>query len=75
MSKMFLEPDKPLPTCNAVNCHDCELSDKLVCHFNIKQLFGFLLIVFPSFLIAGIIIIKFNPFLLFPWIEEGKKGL
>jgi len=68
MTKMFLEPDKPLHTCNAENCHDCKLSDKLVCHFNIKQLFGFLLIVSPSFIIAGIIIIKFNPFLLIPWI-------
>ena len=68
MSKMFLEPDKPLHTCHAKNCHDCELPDKLVCHFNIKQLFGFLLIVVPSFIIAGIIIIRFNPFLLIPWI-------
>jgi len=68
MSKMFLESDKPLYTCNAENCYGCELSDKLVCHFNIKQLFGFLLIVVPSFIIAGIIITKFNPFLLFPWI-------
>ncbi len=68
MSKMFLEPDKSLYTCNAENCHNCGLSDKLVCHFNIKQLFGFLFVVSPSFIIAGIIIIKFNPFLLFPWI-------
>lgn len=65
---MFLESDKLLYTCNAENCHDCELSDKLVCHYNIKQLFGFLLIVVPSFIIAGIIIFKFNPFLLVPWI-------
>jgi len=68
MSKMFLDPDQSLHTCNAEHCHDCELSDKLVCHFNIKQLLGFLLIVFPSFIIAGIIIFKFNPFLLIPWI-------
>jgi len=68
MSKMFLDPDKSLHTCNAENCNDCELSDKLVCHFNIKQLLGFLLIAFPSFIIAGIIIFKFNPFLLIPWI-------
>lgn len=68
MSKMFLEPDKSLYTCNAENCHNCGLSDKLVCHFNIKQLFGFLFVVSPSFIIAGIIIIKFNPFLLFPWV-------
>ena len=68
MPKMFLEPDKPLHTCHAENCHDCGLSDKLVCHFNIKQLFGFLFVVSPSFIIAGIIIIKFNPFLLFPWV-------
>ncbi len=65
---MFLEPDKSLYTCNAENCHDCGLSDKLVCHFNIIQLFGFLFVVSPSFIIAGIIIIKFNPFLLFPWV-------
>jgi len=68
MSKMFLESDKSLYTCNVENCHNCGLSDKLVCHFNIKQLFGFLFVVSPSFIIAGIIIIKFNPFLLFPWI-------
>ena len=68
MPKMFLEPDKSLYTCNAENCHNCGLSDKLVCHFNIKQLFGFLFVVSPSFIIAGIIIIKFNPFLLIPWI-------
>jgi len=66
MSKMFLEPDKSLYTCHAENCHNCGLSDKLVCHFNIKQLSGFLLIVFPSFIHAGITIFKFNPFRLIP---------
>jgi hypothetical protein len=68
MSKLFLDPGKPLHTCKAEKCIDCEVSDKLNCHFNIKQLVRFLLIVFPSFIVAGIIIFKFNPFLLIPWI-------
>ena len=43
MLEMFLDTDKPLHTCKAENCDGCEVSDKLVCHFGIRQLIIFLL--------------------------------
>jgi hypothetical protein len=68
MSKMFLDPNKPLHTCKFESCNNCEVSEKLNCHFDIKQLIRFLIIAFPPFIIGGIIIFRFNFLLLIPWI-------
>jgi len=68
MSKMFLDPHKPIHTCTAENCDGCGVSEELVCHFNIGQLLIFLSMAFPVFLLAGFLIYQFNPYLLIPWI-------
>jgi len=68
MSKMFLDPEKPLHTCIAQKCDGCRVSEKLVCHFNFRQLLIFLLMALPVFLLAGFLIYQFNSFILIPWI-------
>lgn len=68
MKKIFLNPIKPLHTCNTNSCEGCEVTDKLVCHFNGKQLSGFMLLTLPVFFTAGYIIFTQNPFLLILWI-------
>jgi hypothetical protein len=68
MPKMFLDPDKPLHTCSAKSCLNCELSSKIYCHFNIKQLLGFLLMAFPAFIIAGVVIFQYHPLFLIIWV-------
>ena len=65
---MFLDKSKPLYTCKAENCDGCDVSEKLACHFNIRQLLIFLLMAIPVFLLAGYFIYQLNPFLLIPWI-------
>ncbi len=68
MKKMFLDPKKPLHTCNEKSCDDCKLVNKVECHFNGGQLFRFLLLILPLFLVGGYVIFKFNLFLLILWI-------
>lgn len=68
ISKIFLDPDKTLYTCGAENCKGCEISERLVCHFNIKQLILFMLMAVPVLFVTGFFIYQFNPFLLIPWI-------
>lgn len=68
MKNLFLNPKKTLHTCNDNSCDGCEVSDKLVCHFNGKQLTSFFLLNIPLFLSAGYIISIQNPFLLIPWV-------
>ena len=69
MSKMFLDPTKPLHTCIEDSCEDCEISDKIVCHFNFKQLVRFLLACAPCFALACFFFYQFQPYLLIPWIS------
>jgi len=68
MAKLFLDPEKPLYTCKSNSCEGCNLSSKLVCHFNNKQLTIFLIMAAPIFVSGGYFVVKFNPFLLIPWI-------
>ena len=65
---MFLDPDKPLYTCDEESCADCPVSGKLVCHFNGRQLSVFLVLALPLFLAAGYALGAYNPFLLIPWV-------
>jgi len=65
---MFLDPKSTLYTCVKESCEDCKAANKLVCHFNGAQLFRFLLINFPLFIIAGYVIYRFNHVLLLPWV-------
>jgi len=50
---MFLDADRPLPGCMAENCDGCEMPEKLVCHYDIRQLMGFLVMAAPVFLLGG----------------------
>lgn len=67
MKNMFLNSNKTLHTCNEDSCKKCLISEKLVCHFNGKQLTMFLLLNSPLFISAGYFISQLNPFLLIPW--------
>lgn len=68
MSPMFLNPDKPLYTCKAETCEGCELAEKLICYFNIRQLLVFLLIASPFLMVAGYIICNTSVPLFISWI-------
>lgn len=64
---IFLDPNKPLHTCKEKSCEGCNISHKLVCHFNGRQLALFMLLSVPL-LFSGYIIYNFNSLLLIPWI-------
>jgi len=66
--KFFLDPDKPLTTCQETSCDNCNISQDLNCHFNLHQLIQFLLNVSLVILLGGVGIYYYNPLLLIPWI-------
>jgi hypothetical protein len=68
MSRMFLDPQKPLSTCSSANCKGCPVQNHLSCHFNGRDLARFLVIAFPPFIVGGIGIARLNAWLLIPWI-------
>jgi hypothetical protein len=65
---MFLDESKPLPTCIGKDCDGCKMCNKVNCHFNIKQLLRFMLIVLPTAIIGGIGIIIYNPLFIILWV-------
>lgn len=67
MRQAFLPPDKPLSICREETCEGCELSGRLVCHFNGRQLGLFILLFLPLFIAAGYGLWLFSPRLLVPW--------
>ncbi|MBN1412832.1 MAG: hypothetical protein JW969_18470 [Spirochaetales bacterium] len=68
MFKMFLDSGKTLSTCGRNTCEECDVSGRLKCHFNGKQLAVFLGMVAPLFIIAGYSIFIFNPLFMILWI-------
>ncbi len=66
--KFFLDPNKPIATCISETCDNCTVSNALHCHFTLKDLIHFLLIVFPSFLLGGAGICHVNGWMLIPWL-------
>ncbi len=64
----FLPVDRPIATCAMTSCDGCPLQDRVHCHFTQHDLSSFLLSVAPSFLLAGLGVILFNPWWLIPWI-------
>ena len=68
MSGIFLDPHKPLITCQAQSCEGCPVNEKIVCHFNGEQLTHFLLIMMPAFLVGGSAILKTGWIPLVIWI-------
>lgn len=56
MKRLFLDPSETLSTCNEKKCEGCEVFNKLVCHFNGKQLLLFVTLALPLFIIGGVVI-------------------
>lgn len=65
---MFLNPKKPIATCESSSCDQCPTDNKLHCHFKLKDWVHFLLIAFPPFLLGGAGIWHVTGWLLIPWI-------
>lgn len=65
---MFLDPLKPIATCEATSCDDCPTDNKLHCHFSLKDWVHFLFISLPPFLLGGAGIYFVNGWMLIPWI-------
>ena len=73
----FPDPTKPISTCSSSTCADCPISAKVHCHFRPKDLFHFLLICFPGFIIGGAAIYSFSiwTFALYLALIVGFFGL
>ncbi|MFZ0448212.1 MAG: hypothetical protein WAL98_03135 [Desulfatiglandaceae bacterium] len=65
---LSLDPDKPIATCRCETCDECPVGQTLHCHFRPRDLFHFLLIAFPSFLLGGAGIYHMSGWLLVPWL-------
>jgi hypothetical protein len=68
MSGLFLDPQKPLVTCQSQSCDGCPVHEDIVCHFNGEQLTHFFLIMMPAFLVGGSAILKSGWIPLVIWI-------
>ena len=64
----FLDPNKPIATCISETCDNCTVSNALHCHFTLRDLIHFLLIVFPCFLLGGAGIYHISRWMLIPWL-------
>ncbi|MBN2686779.1 MAG: hypothetical protein JXR85_01260 [Deltaproteobacteria bacterium] len=65
---LFLDPHKPIATCESDSCEDCAVNSDLRCHFTLKDWIYFLFISVPPFLLGGAGIYYMNGWLLIPWI-------
>lgn len=65
---MFLNPRKPIHICQRKSCDGCSVADKIVCHFDAKRLFGFLLLNIPLFIWGGYIAFRFSAWLFLFWL-------
>lgn len=65
---LFLDPDKPIATCNASTCQDCSAGKELTCHFSLSDLVHFLLLVTPSMLIGGAGLVSAGIWWLILWL-------
>jgi len=50
---LFLDPKKPTVTCISESCDKCTIRKTINCHFSLKQLTYFYVIVSPTFLLGG----------------------
>jgi hypothetical protein len=64
----FLDPDKPIATCVSETCDNCTVRNVLHCHFTLKDLVYFLVILSPSFLLGGAGIYHVSGWMLVPWL-------
>lgn len=64
----FLNPDKPIATCESSTCNACPVDTKVHCHFSLKDWIHFLLISLPPFLLGGAGIYYISGWLLLIWV-------
>ena len=64
----FLSPDKAIATCASGTCDNCTVNSGLHCHFTLKDLIHFYVIVAPSFLLGGAGIYHVGGWWLIPWL-------
>ena len=65
---MFLDPEKPMATCDGISCEGCAVKKDIHCHFELKDLAHFLLIALPPFLLGGYALYNMSAWLLVPWL-------
>lgn len=65
---MFLDPNKPIATCTSGTCNKCPARNALHCHFTLRDVVHFFVIVSPSFLLGGYGIWYINGWMLVPWL-------
>lgn len=65
---LFLDPEKPVATCESESCDDCSIQSDVQCHFSIKDFLYFLFISLPPFVLGTAGIYYMNIWLLVPWI-------
>ena len=58
---------KPIATCVRSDCEDCNLRGRIHCHFSLRDLVGFMAVVFPSFLFGVWGMLRMDGGLLLPW--------
>ena len=64
----FLDPNKPISTCVSGECDSCAVHRTLHCHFKLRDVIHFYLIVSPSFLLGGAGIYHVSGWWLVPWM-------
>ena len=64
----FLAPNRPISTCVSGECDSCAVHGNLHCHFTLRDLIHFYLIVSPSFLLGGAGIYHVSGWWLVPWM-------
>lgn len=65
---LFSDPHKPIPTCIYKDCNGCPVHKTLHCHFDLRDLFHFVLIAIPSFILGGAGVYHVSGWLLIPWV-------
>ncbi len=68
MSRMFLDPQRPLTTCTSVNCKGCPISKDVDCHFHGRDLAAFLFAGLPMVVVGGAGVVQINAWWLVPWL-------
>lgn len=65
---LFLDPEKPIATCESATCKDCPAGEAIHCHFSLNDWIHFLLLALPPFLLGGAGIYRVSGWMLWPWL-------
>lgn len=65
----FFDPDKPMATCATEECDNCAVRDKVHCHFTLKDVISYYLLLSPAMLLGGAGIYHASGWwLIVPWV-------